>query len=187
MYSCQDESAYIFGYGIGGHVAIMFSRHYPNHCKGLILGGCSSEYPPIRGTIFGNLLGAAFKLTPEDERWRIIPDEHPQIKKDRLQRAILRDGVDYTMWPFASDMLKEEREGFYLECLSLVKFPVLIINGEHDYRKSEQRFLEALGENGSVVVIRGADHLVYLDQTYLEEFNLSMVAFVQQAEQNRAY
>lgn len=159
-----------------------FSRHYSDYCKGLILGGCSNEYPPISGTIFGNLLGAAFKLTPEDERWRIIPEEHPHVKKERIERAILRDGVDYSQWPAASDMLKEEYEGFYQECLSLAPYPVLIFNGEHDYRKSEQRFLEVLGDKGTLVVIRGADHLVYLDHAFIDELSVSIVAFLQQSE-----
>lgn len=159
---------------------MMFSRHYPSYCKGLLLGGCSSEYPPISGRLFGGTLSLAFKLTPEDDLWKIIPESCPKISKERLSRAILRDGVDYTKWSTCASMLTESQEGTYVKCLALSKCRVLIFNGENDYRKAEDKFMEVLGDRGTLLVIKGADHYLFLDEVYINELSESIFAFVNQ-------
>lgn len=165
---------------------MMFSRHYPEYCRGLLLGGCSSEYSPISGRIFGGTLTLAFKLTPEDELWKIIPESCPRISKERLSRAILRDGVDYSKWPACASMLTEAQEGTYLKCLALSKCRVLVFNGEKDYRKSEEKFMNVLGDRGTLLVIKGADHYLFLDEVYINELTESIFAFVNQVVEEEA-
>lgn len=166
------------GFGVGGYAAMVFGRMHPTYCKGIVLSGASSEYPPFKGTIYTNAVGAVFKMTPDDEQWKIIPETFSYIPRERINRAVLRDGIDYSQWGPFSDMVKESKQGFYVECLTKMYCKVMILNAEHDFRDAEDAFINALGENGTLEVVNGADCMMFIDSEYVDKVADIITRFV---------
>lgn len=142
---------------------MVFARMYPDHCESLILSGCCVEYPPIRSQFYTGTVGLVFKLTSEEERWRIIPDTFPSLPRDIVDELILRDGIDYSQWTAFANLVHESKSGFYLDCISKTQCNILFLNAEHDYRNSEDAFLQAAGQRGTLKIINDSDSMAFID------------------------
>lgn len=176
--SCSKKKAHIAGFGIGGYVSMVFARMYPEYCDKLILGGCCVEYPPIKSQFYTTTVGFVFKLTPEEERWKIIPDTFPSIPRDILDKLVLRDGIDYSQWSAFAKLVQEEKSGFYLECISKIKSEILFLNSEYDFRNSEEVFLQSAGDRGTLRVIKDADSMAIIDPKVFQLITNEIFEFV---------
>lgn len=157
---------------------MVFARMYPEYCDTLILSGCCVEYPPIKSRLYTTTVGIVFKLTPEEERWKIIPETFSSLPRDIIDRLILRDGVDYSQWSAFAKLVKEEQKGFYIDCISKIRSAILFLNAEYDYRNSEESFVQAAGDRGTLRIIKGADSMAIIDPEASQMMVKEIIEFI---------
>lgn len=173
-----DEKVFIAGFEIGGYIAMNFTRIYPDYCKGVILSGCSLEYPPYTSSIYLACINLLVKLTPNEKLWCVIPEIYDMIPRERINRALLRDGINYSKWGEFATLVKESKEGYYRECLSIIPHNILFINAEYDYRSSESKFMEAASNRGKLIVLECADRMYIIEDYYISEMSQEIIKFI---------
>lgn len=167
----QTDELFIYGYSMGGRLAIQIAVNFPDTLKGLILESthCGIKDPQLRKSRTKTDEERARKIETEFEKfledWAKLPlftppgsdpyMEYVKQMKDQnpaLMAASLR-GFGAGQIPYACDRFTE------------LQLPAGLIAGEYD-----QKYVEKMGEmahlckNADFKIIEGAAHRVHADQ-----------------------
>ena len=149
--------AVLVGISLGGYLGISWAARNPERAAGLVAAGCctSPDQP---------LTGAWRRAAQVIGR---LPDRGERLNQVLVDRAIPPEGAAaLAEGGFALDvmvdLLRAVRELRTLDDLAEVRCPVWLVNGQWDhFRTQERRFLRAC-QDGHLVMVRGATHLVNL-------------------------
>jgi len=171
-----QKKVLLFGYDLGGYVAMAFAQSYPEMCSGLVLGACCNEtFGGVTQFLFV-VLKTAFLVLPESMLWTLIPKGYSHVPREDLNEAILRSGMNYSIWSQCAATMKEPEQDYFQKGISSFSGPIFFINGELDDRKSEEKFLSS-SKNGRLHIVRGASHLVHLEPGNRTEFSTMIKEF----------
>jgi pimeloyl-ACP methyl ester carboxylesterase len=159
---CPEGSAVIYGYSMGGYVAMHFAKKFPELCTALILGGCMNEIYGA-GTVMYQIMEATYALLSDEKLASLVPATFDSVDKGRMEKAMTSAFLDYDRWPSCATLMIEPYEGYYRSCLASFDRPVLFVVGENDFRISEKVFLES-AKFGKLEVILGGDHMCTVHQ-----------------------
>jgi pimeloyl-ACP methyl ester carboxylesterase len=148
------------GSSLGGCVAVEIAQRSPHLVAGLVLAGSSFDptTPLCRLVLTGESI-----VFPKIEP-RLVRQYQEYIRRTidpHMADEILGAGC---YWGAAADAVKQMRGRDFVGALRSYDGPTLIVNGSRDWvhRFYERRFLNA-SQNGSVIVINGANHICSLD------------------------
>jgi len=173
------KKALIFGWSLGGYVAMMMGKYAPELCAGIICGGCARETWSGQTKLFFGIKKVIYSSLPEKILWTLIPKNYPHIPRDIIDEAILSVGMNYGVWGQCAETLLEPQQGTYAEAISQYKGPVLFINGELESRKSEALFLSK-SSSGKLHIIKGGTHLTPLEPEHCPELNEVVMNFAKE-------
>ncbi len=176
----------VFGWSLGGHIAIELLHEHPQLIAGLMLSGA----PPVaRGTIgmlrafhasWDMLLASKEKYTPRDvERYaRLCYGDHatPELL-DAIRRTDGRARVFFSRSIMRGDGADQKRT------VESAQVPIAMIDGEHD-PLVRLNYIAGLGYShlwdGRTHVIEGAGHAAFRDAP--QRFNTLLQRFAADAE-----
>jgi pimeloyl-ACP methyl ester carboxylesterase len=171
-----SKKVLLFGYDLGGYVALEFSSTYPEMCAGLVLGGCSNETFGGSVQLLFGALRTAYLVLPESTLWSLIPSSYSHIPKESFNETILRSGMNYAVWGECAEAMKEPRPGYWISTIASFDGPIFLINGELDDRKAEDKFYESC-KNGRLHTMKRATHLGHIEPETVGEFNQMVLEF----------
>jgi len=155
---------------------MIFAKSHPEMCAGLVLGACCNEtFGGVTQFLFV-MLKTAFLVLPESMLWTLIPRGYPHIPREDLNETILRSGMNYAVWGQCAETMKEPTPDYFSQAIASFSGPILLIHGELDDRKAEEKF-NSCCQNGRLHVVRGATHMVHLEPENSSEFNTMIVEF----------
>ncbi len=171
--------ALIVGLSLGGYVAMAFAQRYPEKTKGLILSGCSVNYP-LWMTLAAKV-NSQFLIKVYGERAFVRMLEltfgwmFPHVTMTQITAGFHPDA-----WGDA--MLEIGRQNFSARLRSFPG-PVMVLNGEYDtFNRANERAFAAATRNGRLQIIHRAGHLCNLDQP--EIFNKAVRNFARSLDQS---
>lgn len=157
--SSAGRPALVVGLSLGGYLGIAHAARHPEHVAGLVAAACSTH--PYR---------------PVLQAWSMaargigrLPDAGAGLNQYLVDRVLPAAGAqDAAAGGFAldvvADVLRAMRDATPVADLRRIECPVWLVNGRYDhFRGEERRFLRAC-RDGRLVVVRGATHLVSLDE-----------------------
>jgi len=171
-----SKKVLLFGYDLGGYVALEFSQAYPEMCAGLVLGGCSNETFGGAVQILFGMLKTAYLILPESTLWSLIPSTYSHIPKEAFDETVLRSGMNYAVWGECSSTMKEPRPGYWNSVIAAFDGPIFLINGELDDRKAEEKFYASC-KNGRLHTIKHATHLAHIEPETRSEVSQMVLDF----------
>ncbi|KAH3758926.1 alpha/beta fold hydrolase [Pelomyxa schiedti] len=172
----HNSKAIVFGYSMGGYVALGFAKRYPELCHGLIVGGASSDMSGTAASFMLGSISAVYSILPESLLWKLIPMSFSHIPADILDNGILRCGVDYKLWPQFTNFMHELLAEGYVNLLRGISCPVLFVNGSKDTQTHGPEFSKA-APHGQLVVIPNATHLLCLEPCNRELLHSALITF----------
>jgi pimeloyl-ACP methyl ester carboxylesterase len=147
--------ALVVGLSLGGYVAIAHAARHSEQVTGLVAAGCSTR--PRRALVSGwALLARGIARLPDQGAWL----------NDSFARSVL--GADATTdlgaGGFAlgvmADVLHDVAALDPVAELARVEAPVWLVNGRWDHFRGDERRYLAACQDGHLVVVPGATHLV---------------------------
>jgi pimeloyl-ACP methyl ester carboxylesterase len=168
-YYVPSKKALVFGYSMGGYIAMAFGAKYPELCRGLIIGGAGTDMRKDRSML--EWMGTYYKLlsnkskTSLEKTWHDTPLISAKVEEDVLNEYCLRAGSYYEAWPSIVNMLTSEN---YKKVLMQVKAPVLFFTGQHDRRDAERKWLNAT-TNARLEVIPDAGYMCVIDKRHRDK------------------
>lgn len=154
---------------------------YPDYCSGLVISGCCLDYSSCTSSIYFGYIGFMMKMHGKKHLWRIIPDIFDLTPRERIDKAILRDGIDYSKWNDFATMAKKSKKGYYEKCLSRIPHNVLFINAEHDYRSAEKKMMEAVNKNtkrGELIILEDTDRMYFIEEEHVLTMSREIFRFI---------
>lgn len=150
--------ALVVGLSLGGYVAIAHAARHPRQVAGLVAAGCSTH--PARLVVDAWMLAV--------QGIAALPDAGAGFNQFMVDRTLTATAAaDVAAGGFAldvmADSLREMRTATPLADLTRVRAPVWLVNGRYDHFRGEERRYLAACQDGRLVVLRGAKHLVSLD------------------------
>ena len=169
MDALKIHKADFMGYSMGSFMGAYLLGHNPERFTSMVLGGIGdeTELSAAQGTAIAQALRApdlASVDNPAGKSIRRFVESNPHNDLESLAYSALK------MWP----------EGYPLEIagpnIVRARFPVLIVNGEHDhpYVDSADRLAEAL-PNGRHLKVPATDHLTTVTD---QRFKQAVVDFL---------
>jgi pimeloyl-ACP methyl ester carboxylesterase len=153
--------AILVGLSLGGYVAMAFAHRYPEKTKGLILSGCSVNYPLWMS--LAAKVNSEFLIRVYGERAFVMMLEMTfHWMFPRVTMSQISAGFHPNAWGDA--VLEIGRRNFRSRLRS---FPgsVMVLNGEYDtLNRTSERAFAAATRNGRLQIIRKAGHICNLDQ-----------------------
>ncbi len=151
--------AFVVGLSLGGYVGIRHAATHPEQVAGLLAASCSTR--PHRILLAGWGFGARYIVR--------LPDGGARFNQFFVDLALPPAGAfDAGAGGFAlditPDVLREMATATPLEDLARVRAPVWLVNGRLDHFRGEERRFLAACQDGRLIVVPGATHLVNLVQ-----------------------
>ncbi len=164
--------ALIVGLSLGGYVAMAFAQRYPQKTLGLILSGCSVNYP-LWLTLMASM-NSQFLIKVYGERAFVsLLELSFRWMFPRVSATQISSGFHPTAW---GDAMVEIGQRDFSARLRSFPGPVMVLNGEYDtVNRSSEKTFAAAPRNGCLQVIRNAGHICNLDQS--EVFNKAVRNF----------
>jgi pimeloyl-ACP methyl ester carboxylesterase len=145
------ERADVFGYSMGGNVALGLAIRHPEVVHRVAING--SHFGPIADA-YEPLFFKQFKSLPADFAPPVLKDPYDKVAPDPKQ------------WPMLVAKVKKmglEWKGFSREQMKLIKAPLLITLGDRDGVKLEHAVeMFRLVPNAKLAVFPGGDHFLLL-------------------------
>lgn len=161
--AANNESAYIVGYSMGGHIGIEILMRHPQVMRKLAIAGVGERY--LRGQF--NARFEIAKAILEDDVDRIADPVAKGFRvfsgqpgKDREALAACMRG-DRQAWPAAE--------------LAHATRPVLVVCGENDETSGAPGPLAAAFPDGRAVVVPGRDHMSAVGDSVTKEAVISFM------------
>jgi pimeloyl-ACP methyl ester carboxylesterase len=164
--------ALIVGLSLGGYVAMAFAQRYPEMARGLILSGCSVNYP-LWLTLMAKM-NSEFIIHVYGERTFVsLLELSFRWMFPRVTATQISSGFHPNAW---GDAMMEIGQRDFSARLRSFPGAVMILNGEYDtVNRSSEKTFAAAPRNGSLQIIRNAGHICNLDQP--EVFNKAVRNF----------
>jgi pimeloyl-ACP methyl ester carboxylesterase len=168
-----DQSFLLFGFSMGAYMAAAYAKRRPERIVGLMIGGAGTIYRSPRPALLV-AMGAVYRALPASALASLIrrtmgaTGSMPKV----LPMALERGGQFYGMWDGVVDVMAREDIAASLATLAV---PVLLLNGEKDFRSDEARIVAGL-RHGTLEVVPGAPHPVPL--THPEETNARLTQWL---------
>jgi pimeloyl-ACP methyl ester carboxylesterase len=164
--------ALIVGLSLGGYVAMAFAQRYPEMTRGLILSGCSVNYP-LWLTLMAKM-NSEFIIQVYGERTFVsLLELSFRWMFPRVTATQISSGFHPNAW---GDAMMEIGQRDFSARLRSFPGRVMILNGEYDtVNRSSEKTFAAAPCNGSLQIIRNAGHICNLDQP--EVFNKAVRNF----------
>lgn len=172
-----EKRAIIFGYGLGGFVAMSLAGARPYLCRAIVVGGAASNQTE-RGGLFLAILSLMWTSIPKpllSRAGRVTLDKYTRISEELVNRLFLRPGIQYAAWP---DILSAVGTNDFGKHLTLYPGPVLFFHGQHDNRHSEGEWSRA-ARKAKVEVIDDAGQWVLVDERYHARVSALVGGFIQ--------
>ncbi len=164
--------ALVVGLSLGGYVAMTFAQRYPEKTRGLVLSGCSTNYP-LWLTVMAKM-NSQFIIEMYGERAFVSLLE---LYSRWMFPGVTATQISSNFHPNAwGDAMLEIGRRDFRAWLRSFPGPVMILNGEYDTinRSTETTFASAT-RYGCLQIIRNAGHVCNLDQP--EVFNKAIRHF----------
>lgn len=180
-YYVPSKKALVFGYSMGGYIAMAFGAKYPELCRGLIIGGAGTDHKKDRSSL--EWMGTYYKLlsnkskTSLEKTWHDTPLISAKVEENVLNEYCLRAGSYYDAWPSIVNMLTGEP---YKKLLMQIQVPVLFFNGQHDRREAERKWLNAT-TNARLEIIPEAGYMCVIDKRHRDKVKDLIVQFANYA------
>jgi len=158
--NCESKTAIIYGYSMGGYLAMHFSGAYPEMCEALILGNCLADMSSSFSTLGKGLL---YSLLSNEQLMKLFPMIHSTISPDRLKRAYFTSTLNYEAWNDCIDIAKEPKTGHYAEIIGAFKRKILFFVGEEEPKEMKQKLMST-AIDAKCVIIPGNTTLCFLHQ-----------------------
>lgn len=151
--------AMLVGLSLGGYTAIAAAARHPQHVAGLVAAGCSTR--PASAVL--STWGVAARGIGA------LPDRGAWLNQSLVDRTLPAVGaVDVGAGGYALDatvpVLRAMREARPLDDLPRIEVPVWIVNGALDHFRGEERRFAGACQDGRLVVVPRATHLVSVVQ-----------------------
>lgn len=151
--------AFVVGLSLGGYVAIRHAARVPGQVAGVLAASCSTQ--PHRVLLTGWAVGAHGIAR--------LPDRGAWLNQFFVDLALPPEGArDVGAGGFALDatneVLREMTVATPLADLARIEAPVWLVNGAFDHFRGEERRFLAACQDGRLVVVPRATHLVSLVQ-----------------------
>jgi len=175
-----SQKAFIFGWDLGGYVALRFIKEHAEMCLGLILGGAVNETDTASRFIIPSL-NSLWSMIPGTVLWEVLPRTyHGSVPRQNFDETLLRSGMNFEGHYHCHEVMAERVPYFYRNILqNSYDGPVLFLNAEKDDRRTEAPFLEVT-KRGRLHVIKGATHMAFLEPDCLTEMNEVVLDFLLQ-------
>ena len=149
--------ALVVGLSLGGYVGIAHAARHQRQVAGLVAAGCSTR--PLRPLV------GAWELAVRAIAH--LPDEGARLNQLMVDLALPSAGArDVGAGGFAldvgRDVLRAVTAARPVDDLARIEVPVWLVNGRYDHFRGEERRYLAACQDGRLVVVRGATHLVSL-------------------------
>ncbi|RYV51024.1 alpha/beta fold hydrolase [Pengzhenrongella frigida] len=169
--------ALVVGLSLGGYVAITHAARYPAQVAGLVAAACST--PPARPIVDGWVLAARGIAR--------LPDAGAGLNQVLVDHTLNpAAAVDVAAGGFAFDVVVDSLRAVRgldpVADLACIQVPVWLVNGRYDHFRGQERRYLAACQDGHLVVVPGAKHLVSLDAPVA--FNRILFEALDRAEQD---
>ena len=149
----------LVGLSLGGYYAIAYAARHPSAVVGLVAAGCSVT--PRGGALRAYRgLAALIHRLPDRGLWLHTALVHALLSPS-AQQDVLAGGVALDVM---HDGLRATGTLHPLADLAAYSGPVWLVNGRFDQFRVQERRFRAACQNGTLVVVPGATHLVSLAQ-----------------------
>jgi pimeloyl-ACP methyl ester carboxylesterase len=157
----RDGRAVVVGLSLGGYVAMALAARHPERVRALVISGATAE-PVWPRALFYLVLATVFRLTPARLDGRVSTWYFRRRFPAAIADPIIEAGFGF---PGAVSGLRALVGERFRARLAAYPGPSLLINGEYDlfFRPTERSFA-AVAADPRRIVIRGAVHLVNLEQ-----------------------
>eukprot|EP01090_Pellita_catalonica_P016053 TRINITY_DN44_c0_g1_i1.p1 TRINITY_DN44_c0_g1~~TRINITY_DN44_c0_g1_i1.p1 ORF type:complete len:830 (+),score=198.05 TRINITY_DN44_c0_g1_i1:44-2491(+) len=182
----KDRKALLFGFSLGGYIAMTFCGIYPELCAGIIVSGACADMGTNNRTM--NLRGMLYKSLPNKVKASLIknstkiPPNRTEVS-EKLLHACLRSGSFYDSWEDVQETLTGTD---YIKYLKNYSGPVLFLNGEKDTRDAEVLWLAA-SVDVKLEIIEGANHLFLMDTRFYPTANKLVYEFADEIDWKQKY
>jgi len=160
------KKAIIAGHSMGGYMALLFAKKYPDMCQALIVSGCMNETYGLAWSLLGPFAETVYTLTPKSQYWKFVPLTAPEIPATYFEETMFKSGLCYDQWLACHAVMMEPRQGYWKEAITSYDGPILFMSAEKDMRYAEKEFI-AVAKNAKFNLINGATHVgMILDPKY---------------------
>lgn len=162
----------LFGYSMGGFVAMKYLAKYPDRVRAAVLGGCCWT----GGIGLLRLAGLGYTVMSRQMTWSTMRsffnlDKPESDLTEEDFQEMMHAGLFFQSWGGCVDVMAEPHENFYMHTLTALReshLPCIILNGELD---KAQKLTKEFGEyaGAQVHIIPQATHEGVLSPKHLDE------------------
>eukprot|EP01102_Stenamoeba_stenopodia_P008342 TRINITY_DN2395_c0_g1_i1.p1 TRINITY_DN2395_c0_g1~~TRINITY_DN2395_c0_g1_i1.p1 ORF type:complete len:368 (-),score=64.09 TRINITY_DN2395_c0_g1_i1:138-1241(-) len=173
----KDKKAIVYGYSLGGYVAMAVAGTVPHLCSGVIVGGAGTDMADAAGGI--KMMGVYYSIISNETKASLVKNSYAgwplyaQVSEKNLKECMMRCGSFYDAWPDIQQTMCGED---YPAHLKKYDGPILFLNGENDFRTAEPLWMQS-AKNGRLYIVRGAGHMLTLDDRFIHECNEAILTF----------
>jgi pimeloyl-ACP methyl ester carboxylesterase len=148
----------LVGFSLGGYVSVHYAGTGDRPIVGLVAASCSTQAYP--GILWGyRMLAALIHRFPDRGQWLNDWAVRTFIRYPGSPDDVLRGG---TALEVMDDTLRELRGLDMRGSLRRIEQPVWLVNGSLDHFRIQERAFARLLHRGTVVRLKGANHMVSL-------------------------
>lgn len=180
---CRTKDFTIIGGSLGGYILMEFLGREPTLCQSAVVMMAGQDVGVHRGMAasFGLwAMGKAFSFLSQAsgaKQFMRAASKNPYLNRAMIEE-LSKSGTYFKHYEQNIALLKSTDPRLNL---SKGKAKCLFINGEKDYRNSEDIWLQSAGEGSKLIVYEGADHFFSHDNRFFERLIDDINSFIQES------